>query len=109
MNKEENNNHILIEVLNNDGDLKLTKFRNPQAIWQNNNYPDEYVFKDVDYINIFQLMQENKQLKEEIKRLKMIVYGLNNRDLFSKKICEYINKIEEELNWEEYLKFQGDK
>lgn len=54
------------------------------------------------------LEKENKQLKEETKRLKMIVYGLDNRDLFPPKICEYINKIEEEMNWEEYLKFQGD-
>lgn len=54
------------------------------------------------------LQQENKQLKEEIKKLKMIVYGLNNRDLFPHKICEYIKEIEEELNWEEYLKFQGN-
>lgn len=70
MNKEENNNHILIEVLNNDGDLKFTKFRNPQEIWQNNEYPDEYVFRDVDIVNVFKLIQENKQLKEENQQLK---------------------------------------
>lgn len=68
MNKEENTNHILIEVLNNNGDLKLTKFRNPQAIWQNYDYPDEYVFRDVDIINVFNLIQENKQLKERIDK-----------------------------------------
>lgn len=64
MSEEENTNHILIEVLNNDGDLKLTKFRNPQAIWQNNDYPDEYIFRDIDIVNVFQLIQENKQLKD---------------------------------------------
>ena len=36
--KIENDNHILIEVLNENGDLKLTKFRNPRAIWQNYDY-----------------------------------------------------------------------
>ena len=70
MNKEQITNHILIEVINNDGDLKLTKFRNPQAMWINNDYPDEYVFRDVDIVNIFQLIQENKQLKDNWNKLK---------------------------------------
>lgn len=72
MNKE-NNNHILIEVLNNNGDLKLTKFRKPRAMWQNYDYPDEYVFRDVDIVNVFQLIQENKQLKEELNQKNKII------------------------------------
>ena len=68
MNKEENDNHILIEVLNENGDLKLTKFRNPRVIFQNNDYPDEYIYRDVDIVNIFQLQQENQKLKEVIDK-----------------------------------------
>lgn len=63
MNKEDN--HIIIEVLNSNGDIKLTKMGNPRAIFQNNEYPDEYIFKDVDYVNIFSLIQENNKLKKE--------------------------------------------
>lgn len=99
MNKEENNNHILIEVLNNDGDLKLTKFRNPQAIWQNNEYPDEYVFRDVDIVNVFDLIQENKQLKEQIdkaieyiKSIKMVNCKLFDYNRFLK---EHLISLEE--------------
>ena len=68
MNTEENDNHILIEVLNKNGDLKLTKFRNPRVIFQNNDYPDEYIFRDVDIVNIFQLQQENKKYQEVIDK-----------------------------------------
>ena len=68
MNTEENDNHILIEVLNENGDLKLTKFRNPRAIWQNNDYSDEYTFRDVDIVNVFQLQQENQELKKVINK-----------------------------------------
>lgn len=74
MSKEENNNHAIIEIINSNGDLKLTKIRNPQAIWQNNDYPDEFIFRDVDYINIFQLIQENKQLKEQLEYIRSEEY-----------------------------------
>ena len=67
MNNEENDNHILIEVLNKNGDLKLTKFRNPRVIFQNNDYPDEYIFRDVYIVNIFQLQQEKQELKKELE------------------------------------------
>lgn len=63
MNTEDN--HIIIEVLNSNGDIKLTKMRNPREMWQNNEYPDKYIFKDVDYVNIFSLIQENNKLKKE--------------------------------------------
>lgn len=56
-----------------------------------------------------ELREENKQLKEEIKILKMIVYGLDVGDLFPTEICKLIAKIGDEINWDEYLKFQGDK
>ena len=99
MNKEENTNHILIEVLNNNGDLKLTKFRKPQAMWQNNDYPDEYVFKDVDYVNTFQLIQENKQLKDNWNKLKE--YIVNEYFMFiplnatTKSIMILLEKMQE--------------
>ena len=67
MNKEENK-HIIFEVINNNGDIKLTKLRNPQALWQDKDYPDEYVFKDVNYVNIFNLIQENQKYKEVIDK-----------------------------------------
>lgn len=67
---------------------------------------DNYVNDLLSYSR--NLQQENKQLKDEIAKLKMIVYGFDNGDLFSHKICEYIKQIDEEINWEEYLKFQGD-
>ena len=70
-------NHILIEVINNDGDLKLTKFRNPQAMWITNDYPDEYVFRDVDIVNIFQLIQENKQLKDKLSKIETLIINHN--------------------------------
>ena len=66
MNKEKN--HIIIEVLNSNGDIKLTKMRNPQAIWQNNKYPDERIFKDVDYVNIFSLIQERDKYKSIVEK-----------------------------------------
>ena len=66
--KIQNDNHILIEVLNKNGDLKLTKFRNPRAIWQKYDYPDEYTFRDVDIVNVFQLQQENQKYKEVINK-----------------------------------------
>lgn len=84
MDKE--NNHIIIEVLNSNGDIKLTKMRNPQAIWQNNNYPDGFVFRDVDYINIFQLIQKNKHLKEKIDRAIEIFEECEKTNDFS--ICD---------------------
>ena len=86
MNNEENDNHILIEVLNKNGDLKLTKFRNPRAIWQNYDYPDEYIFRDVDIVNIFQLQQENQSLKKENKILR--------------ENAEHNDKVVDKFNWE---------
>ena len=87
MNNEENDNHILIEVLNKNGDLKLTKFRNPRVIFQNNDYPDEYIFRDVDIVNIFQLQQENQELKKDIQNIIRIV---NNN-------CDELLTTEEEF------------
>ena len=87
MNNEENDNHILIEVLNKNGDLKLTKFRNPRVIFQNNDYPDEYIFRDVDIVNIFQLQQENQELKKDIQNIIRIV---NNN-------CDELVTTEEEF------------
>ena len=89
MNKEENDNHILIEVLNKNGDLKLTKFRNPRAIWQNNNYPDEHIFRDVDIVNVFQLQQENQSLKKENKILR--------------ENAEHNDHVVDKINWENQL------
>ena len=86
MNNEENDNHILIEVLNKNGDLKLTKFRNPRVIFQNNDYPDEYIFRDVDIVNIFQLLQENQSLKKENKILR--------------ENAEHNDKVVDKFNWE---------
>ena len=86
MNKEENDNHILIEVLNKYGDLKLTKFRNPRVIWQNNDYPDEYTFRDADIVNVFQLQQENQSLKKENKILR--------------ENAENNDKVVDKVNWE---------
>ena len=86
MNNEENDNHILIEVLNKNGDLKLTKFRNPRAIWQNYDYPDEYTFRDVDIVNIFQLLQENQSLRKENKILR--------------ENAEHNDKVVDKVNWE---------
>ena len=86
MKLEENDNHILIEVLNKNGDLKLTKFRNPRVIFQNNDYPDEYIFRDVDIVNIFQLLQENQSLKKENKILR--------------ENAEHNDKVVDKTNWE---------
>ena len=95
MNREENDNHILIEVLNKNGDLKLTKFRNPRAIWQNYDYPDEYTFRDVDVVNVFQLQQENQSLKKENKILR--------------ENAEHNDKVVDKTNWEnQELKKQVD-
>ena len=95
MNEEENDNHILIEVLNKNGDLKLTKFRNPRVIFQNNDYPDEYIFRDVDIVNIFQLLQENQSLKKENKILR--------------ENAEHNDKVVDKVNWENLkLKEQVD-
>ena len=96
MNNEENDNHILIEVLNKNGDLKLTKFRNPRVIFQNNDYPDEYIFRDVDIVNIFQLLQENQSLKKENKILR--------------ENAEHNDKVVDKINWEnQKLKFMADE
>ena len=84
--EEENDNHILIEVLNENGDLKLTKFRNPRAIWQNYDYPDEYTFRDVDIVNVFQLQQENQSLKKENKILR--------------ENAEHNDKVVDRVDWE---------
>ena len=96
MNKEENDNHILIEILNKNGDLKLTKFRNPRAIWQNYDYPDEYIFRDVDIVNIFQLLQENQSLEKENKILR--------------ENAEHNDKVVDKVNWEnQKLKYNWNK
>ena len=95
MNNEENDNHILIEVLNKNGDLKLTKFRNPRVIWQNNDYPDEYIFRDVDIVNIFQLQKETKQLKEENEFLKS---EIEEAKRIIQKYLEYIDERDERIN-----------
>lgn len=92
MNKEEN--HIIIEVLNSNGDLKLTKFRNPQAIWQKNDYPDEYVFRDVDIVNVFKLIQENKQLKERMnKAIEVLEKGITFCENDSQGIYDKCNIV----------------
>ena len=98
MNKEENDNHILIEVLNKNGDLKLTKFRNPRVIWKNNDYPDEYIFRDVDIVNIFQLQQENHELKKQIEYLRRSVERKEETitELEHERV-PYVNEYVEEL------------
>ena len=98
MNKEENDNHILIEVLNKNGDLRLTKFRNPRVIFQNNDYPDEYIFRDVDIVNVFQLLQEN----QEYKRLgfKHLIDKCNKLENQQKKFVEYLENEKDRLTRE---------
>ena len=105
MTKEENDNHILIEVLNENGDLKLTKFRNPRAIWQNNDYPDEYTFRDVDIVNVFQLQQENQELKKQVEeernKVREYSYKLVNfrcEETYENHQKEFIEYLENEKN-----------
>lgn len=107
-----NTNEDIIMQIEMDSYMKYN-----DTIASMNDYLGEiYGYSDVENVKNAQTQYEKElaykaieQLQQENKQLKMIVYGLDNRDLFSPKICEYINKIEEEMNWEEYLKFQGDK
>ena len=105
MNNKENDNHILIEVLNKNVDLKLTKFRNPRAIWQNYDYPDEYTFRDVDIVNVFQLQKENQELKKENKILRE--NAENNDKVVDKANWENLKLKEHIEKYEHYCKTTG--
>ena len=98
--EEENDNHILIEVLNKYGDLKLTKFRNPRVIWQNNDYPDEYTFRDVDIVNVFQLQQENQELRKQLEEYKRLGFKhlSDKRNKLENQQKEFIEYLENEKN-----------
>ena len=61
----------------------------PTPIWQNNDYPDEYTFRDVDIVNVFQLLQENQQLKEEIDKVIEYLQSKEFEENFPYKANEY--------------------
>lgn len=94
--------NLVFKILNDNGDIEITRFAKAEAVFKNPEYINE-IFTEKKYINIFEmgkenekLQQENQQLKEELQDLKAD-YGTIaqiERDLYKEVIEEVRGFIE---------------
>ena len=71
----------------------------------NYDYPDEYTFRDVDIVNVFQLQKENQELKKENKILRE--NAENNDKVVDKANWENLKLKEHIEKYEHYCKTTG--
>ena len=97
----------IFRVINSNGDIEITMYRKANAVFKTNEYNEtDNICTYKETINIFNLLQENQELKEQLKESK----DNYNCLLKQKEQFEYImsKQVDYQGQQKEFIKYMND-